>query len=168
MHVLPRRIAAAAAGLMAATALAVPMTQQADAASSIVRLHTKANTDRSLSNVNGFAFMPFTSSGDDRQRWIKTDKGFGFFELRNVADQTKCLNRGPVTTGTLVGKFVDVRTCDGSASQQWGLGVSSELRHKASGLIAKVDLQNINQAVRMASIPFGALPPEAIWHVHPA
>jgi len=162
-------MAAAAAGLTAAAALAVPMAQQADAATSIVRLHTQANTDRSLSNVSGLAFMPFTSSSSDSQRWIKTDKGFGFAEYRNVADQTKCLSRKPLTNGgSLIGKLVDVRTCDGSTTQQWKLGVSGDLQHRATGLIAQVDLANINQAVRMGSIPFGQLRPEQKWHVHAA
>jgi ricin-type beta-trefoil lectin protein len=169
MHVLPRRIGAALAGVTAAAALAVPMAQQADAASSIVRLHTQANTDRSLSNVSGLAFMPFTSSTDDRQRWIKTDKAFGFAELRNLADQTKCLDRRPLTNGgSLVGKLVMVRTCDGSINQQWKVGVSGDLQHRASGQIAEVDLANINQAVRMGGIPNGQLRPEQKWHVHPA
>jgi hypothetical protein len=169
MHVLPRRLGLLLAGTAAAAALAVPMAGQADAATSVVRLHTQANTGHSLSNVSGSAFSPFTSSSDARQRWMKTDKGLGFFELRNVADQSVCLDRPPLTNGgSLIGKFLSVRACNGSPSQQWKFGVSGELQQRSSGLIAQVDLANINQAVKLAQIPFGALLPEQKWHTHAA
>jgi hypothetical protein len=169
MHVLPRRLALLLAGSAAAAALAVPMAGQADAATSVVRLHTQANTGHFLSNVSGSAFSPFASSSDDRQRWIKTDKVNGFAEFRNFQDQSVCLDRPPLTNGgSLIGKFLSVRACNGSTSQQWKINPSGDFQQRSSGLIAQVDLANVNQAVKLAQIPLGALLPEQKWHTHAA
>ncbi len=66
MHVLPRRLGLLLAGSAAAAALAVPIAGQADAATSVVRLHTQANTGHFLSNVSVSAFIAVRVLSDDR------------------------------------------------------------------------------------------------------
>ena len=154
------------AGAALAVALTASLVGQAKAAQPQFQLHTQANILHSMADVSGFAFSP-SSSTDPKQRWLKNDKGLGFFELRNAADQSKCLSRPALTNGgSLIGKTVRVDACDGSASQQWKINPSGDLQHRASGLTAVVDLTNANQAVKMAGIPSGPLPSNARWHIH--
>jgi hypothetical protein len=166
MHLLIRRSGVLFAGAALALALTATLAGQARAAQRQFQLHTQANVLRSLTDVSGFAFSP-SASTDPKQRWFKNDQGFGFFELRNVGDQSRCLSRPALTNGgSLIGTTVRVDACNGTAAQQWKINPSGDMQHRASGLIAVVDLANVNQAVKMAQIPTGPLPSNARWHIH--
>jgi hypothetical protein len=169
MQVLPRRLGMLLAGAAAAIALAVPMAGQADAASTTVRLHTQANTGESMAPFSLFAFMQKTDVTTSNQKWIKTDKVFGFAEYRSAFSPSLCLSRPPLTGGgSLIGKLIRMDPCDGSVSQQWKLGVSGEFQHRGSGLIAEVDLNDSAHAPKMTQLVSPPLEPNQIWHVHPA
>jgi hypothetical protein len=160
MPTLPRALGGFAAAAVAAAALAVPLAGSAQATPGAVKLHTAANLDRFLANVNGLAFMPPRAAGDTRQEWFMEGTAGGFTQLRNVAEPTKCLN-----AGSAVGKIAFLLTCDGRVAQQWQLGPSGDLKNR-NGLVLAVDLANVNQTTRMAPFPTGQLPDTERWHTH--
>ena len=89
-----RRLGIAAAALAASAALA----GQADAATSTVRLHTKADFTRYLTESGSLlAQMAKDDPASLSQRWIKTDVAGTFSTLTNVrmARRTGSGSRGP-------------------------------------------------------------------------
>jgi hypothetical protein len=162
MHILPRRLGRALAGVSAAAALvAIPMAGQAQAAAP-VKLHTWANVDRFLSNVDNFyAFMPFSSPTDTRQQWVM-EPFKGKTRIRSVSNVNSCL-----TAGLSTGSIATVRACDnGNNRQLWTL--NSGVLLADNGLRAAVDLDNINQTVRMSNNISSPPPDNENWHTHPA
>jgi hypothetical protein len=169
MHVLSRRLGMFLAGAAAAAALALPMAGQADAASTTVRLHTLANTGESLVPFSGFAFMQKTDVTTSNQKWIKTDKVFGFAEYRSAFNPTLCLSRPPLTGGgSLIGALIRIDPCNGTVFQQWKLDDIGAFQNRGSGLIAQVDLNDSAHAPKMTQLVSPPLKPNQFWHVHPA
>lgn len=159
MQIIPRRLGRALAGVtLTAAFAAIPLAAQAHAAAP-VRLHTAANTGHFLSNVdNFFAFMPFSSPTDARQKWLMEPFG-GRTRIRSVSNPESCL-----TAGISNGSIATVRVCDGGIRQRWTLNDGVLLSD--NGLRAAVDLDNLNETVRMTNDISSPAPANQRWHTH--
>lgn len=152
MRVVVRTIAGAVAGLAAVAVLASPMAEQAEAATTIVRIQNLSTDDKVLSKMD-FDGIVMTHS-ITRSRWTKTDVGGGYATYRNVFSD-KCLSfRRFENTGF---ESVADRTCNaGDANQQWKLGAFNELILKANGRTLEAVAADpfTNNKVQLSKSPF--------------
>jgi hypothetical protein len=123
---------------IATVALSAGLAGQASAATSVVKLHTDADTSRFLSDSSSgvTSMTPRASDSspkDFMQRWIKTDTSSGFATYTNK--QTgRCLT-GRGITGFPV---VTAEKCvAGALNQQWRLNVTKDFQLRLNGAAAK-------------------------------
>ena len=166
MQSITRKAGTALAGLTAAAALAVPMAGQADAATTTVTLHTQTSIDRFLTDPPaGIASMSPAVANDPRQRWRRTDTNSGYATYTSVQSINE--NRPRCLTGRGLQAFpvVTVERCDGTARQQWRLGVSGDLQLRLNGLVAAHNNAGNFTGVVMQ---FFTNKSNQKWHTHPA
>jgi ricin-type beta-trefoil lectin protein len=145
----------------AALALSAGFAGQAQAATSTVRLHTAADTTKSLSDTaSGVTSMNKTVTTDLNQKWRKTDTTSGFATYTNVKTGRCLTGRGlqgfPVVTS---------ERCTGGTNQQWKLGVSGDFQLRLNGLAAKHNTAGNGSGVLMSLFTAQA---NQKWHTHAA
>ena len=146
---------------VATLAISAGFAGQANAATSVVKLHTDANQARFLSDsASGIATMA-PSSTDPMQRWIKTDTSSGYATYKNK--QTgRCLT-GRGITGFPV---VSVQKCEaGALNQQWRLNVTKDFQLRLNGAGAKHNTAGNGTGVLMALFNGRN---DMKWHTHPS
>ena len=132
---------------VATLAISAGLAGQANAATSVVKLHTDANTTRFLSDTaSGVTTMAPSSATDPMQRWIKTDTSSGYATYKNK--QTgRCLT-GRGITGFPV---VTAQKCEaGALNQQWRINVSKDFQLRLNGAAAKHNTAGSGTGVLMA------------------
>ena len=146
----------------AALALSAGFAGQAQAATSTVRLHTAADTTKSLSDTpSGVTSMNQTLTSDLNQKWRKTDTNSGYATYTNVATG-RCL------TGRSLQGFpvVTAEKCIvGATKQQWKLGVSGDFQLRLNGLVAKHNTAGNGSGVLMSLFTAQS---NQKWHSHAA
>jgi hypothetical protein len=146
MHVLPRRLGLALTGVAAAVALAVPMADQASAATTTVKIQSDATGSQRLNRLGTAVPRMITAIGTS-SKWLRTDTSSGYATYRSVT-QDVCLTGRQSLQGLNV---VTVEKCvPGSFQQQWRLGVARDFQLRLNGLSAEVNLANPDRPLRMA------------------
>jgi hypothetical protein len=158
MHVLPFKIAAALAGLTAAVALSIPMTGQADAATTKVQIVQTAKPNVSNTQEISLSVVPSTSAvialkksspGNPGQTWIKRDIASNFATYENVKLPGMCLEVRTINSGAplMVGPCSTFL-----ARQRWTQGFTGgafrKLQNLDSGHVATFESPGITGNVK--------------------
>jgi hypothetical protein len=146
--------------LTAATlAISAGLAGQANAATSVVKLHTDADTTRFLSDTASGVTTMAKSSDDFAQRWIRTDTSSGYATYTNKKTG-RCLT-GRSTVGFPV---VTAEKCvAGALNQQWRLNVTKDLTLRLNGASAKHNTAGTGTGVLMSLFNGQA---NMKWHTH--
>ena len=145
---------------VATLAISAGLAGQANAATSVVKLHTDANPARFLSDsASGIATMALSSSTDPMQRWIKTDTSSGYATYRNKQTGRCLTGRSPVGF-----PVVSTQKCEpGALNQQWRLNVTKDFVLRLNGVGAKHNTAGNGTGVIMA---FFNGRNDMKWHTH--
>jgi hypothetical protein len=147
----------------AALAISAGFAGQAQAATSTVRLHTAADTSKSLSDTpSGVTSMIRTSSTDLNQKWVKTDTNSGYATYRNVQTGRCLTGRSPVGFPVVTAQ----KCVAGATNQQWRLGVSGDFQLRLNGAIAFHNTAGNGTGVLMAQLFTNQANQK--WHTHAA
>jgi hypothetical protein len=148
-------------------ALGAGLAGQAQAATSTVRLHTKADTTRFLSDsASGVTTMAKSKSTDPAQKWRKVDTELGYAtysSLKTIQDgRPRCLTG----RGAIGFNLITTEKCvPGALNQQWRLGVGGEFKLRLNGLAAKHNTGGIGVNAVMS---FFQAQFNQNWHTHAA
>jgi hypothetical protein len=146
---------------VATLAISAGLAGQANAATSVVKLHTDANTTRYLSDSQGGVVTMAPSSGDFAQRWIKTDTSSGYATYKDKLTGRCLTGRSPVGF-----PVVAVQTCvAGALNQQWRLNLSNDFMLRLNGAAARHNTAGIGTGVLMALFNGQS---NMKWHTHPS
>jgi hypothetical protein len=144
---------------VATLAISAGLAGQANAATSVVKLHTDANTTRFLSDTaSGVTTMAPTST-DPAQRWIKTDTNSGYATYTNKKTGRCLTGRAPIGF-----PVVTAQTCiPGALNQQWRLNVTKDFVLRLNGAAAKHNTAGAGTGVLMAIFNGKN---DMKWHTH--
>jgi hypothetical protein len=144
---------------IATLAITAGLAGQANAATSVVKLHTDADTTRFLSDAASGVTTMAKSSDDFSQRWIRTDTNSGYATYKNKKTG-RCL-----TGRSIVGfPVVTAEKCvAGALNQQWRLNVTKDLVLRLNGAAAKHNTAGNGTGVLMALFNGQA---NMKWHTH--
>ena len=147
---------------VATLAISAGLAGQANAATSVVKLHTDADLSRFLSDTSsGITTMAKSSSTDPAQRWIRTDTNSGYATYKNKLTGRCLTGRAPVGF-----PVVTSQTCvAGALNQQWRLNVTKDFQLRLNGAAAKHNIAGNGTGVLMALFNGRN---EMRWHTHPS
>ena len=156
-----------AGGAFAALALALPMATQADAATTVVRLHASTATGESLQGPSLFGTavnLAPTNVNSSRQKWQKTDVGAGFATYKLVSSigtsREMCLAASSANSRPFAA------ICNpSSSSQQWTRGFVNDGRIENRATLRALTRQP-SGVVEMRFLGGGQVGQN--WHEHPA
>ena len=144
---------------VATLAISIGLAGQANAATSVVKLHTDGDLSKFLSeSASGIATMA-PQPDPDMQRWIRTDTNSGFATYQNK-------KTGRCLTGRSLQGFpvVTVQPCvAGALNQQWRLNVTKDFVLRLNFVAVKHNLAGNGTGVLMALFDGR---PEMKWHTH--
>jgi hypothetical protein len=144
---------------VATLAISAGLAGQANAATSVVKLHTDANTARFLSDTASGVTTMAPSSSDPMQRWIKTDTNSGYATYKNKATGRCLTGRAPVGF-----PVVTAQKCEaGALNQQWRLNVTKDFVLRLNGAAAKHNTAGTGTGVLMALFNGRN---DMKWHTH--
>ena len=144
---------------IATLAISAGLAGQANAATSVVKLHTDADTSRFLSDTASGVTTMAPSSGDFAQRWIKTDTSSGYATYKNKSTGRCLTGRSPVGF-----PVVTAQTCvAGALNQQWRLNVTKDFVLRLNGVAAKHNTAGTGTGVLMALFNGQS---NMRWHTH--
>ena len=145
---------------VATVALSAGLAGQAQAATSVVKLHTDADTTRFLSDTaSGVTTMAPSSSTDLAQRWIKTDTNSGYATYKNKLTGRCLTGRAPVGF-----PVVTAQKCEaGALNQQWRLNVTKDFVLRLNGAAMKHNTAGNGTGVLMALFNGQS---NMKWHTH--
>jgi hypothetical protein len=115
-------------GVGTTLAIAVPMAGQADAATTVVRLHASTATGESLQGPSFFGtsvFLASTNLNASNQKWVKTNVGGGYATYRSLSgtNQPMCLAASSLSSRPFAA------ICNpNSFAQQWTRGFVNDGR----------------------------------------
>jgi hypothetical protein len=145
---------------IATLAITAGLAGQANAATSVVKLHTDADTTRFLSDTaSGVTTMAKSSSTDLMQRWIKTDTSSGFATYTNKQTGRCLTGRSPVGFPVVTAE----KCVAGALNQQWRLNVAKDFVLRLNGVAAKHNTAGTGTGVLMALFNGQA---NMKWHTH--
>ena len=131
---------------VATLAISAGLAGQANAATSVVKLHTDADTSRFLSDTaSGVTSMP-KSSTSDLQRWIKTDTNSGFATYTNKSTGRCLTGRSPVGFPVVTAE----KCVTGAINQQWRLAVTKDFQLRLNVAAVKHNIAGNGTGVLMA------------------
>ena len=131
---------------VATVAITAGLAGQASAATSVVKLHTDADTTKFLSDTSSGVTSMLPSSTSSMQRWIKTDTNSGYATYKNKSTG-RCL-----TGRSIVGfPVVTAQQCiPGAPNQQWRLNVTKDFQLRLNGAAMKHNTAGNGTGVLMA------------------
>jgi hypothetical protein len=144
---------------VATLAISAGLAGQANAATSVVKLHTDGDLSKFLSDTTSGVTSMMPSSTDPAQRWIRTDTSSGYATYTNKKTGRCLTGRSPVGF-----PVVTAQKCEaGALNQQWRLNVTKDFVLRLNGAAAKHNLAGNGTGVLMAL--FNGRP-EMKWHTH--
>ena len=130
---------------VATLAISAGLAGQAHAATSVVKLHTDADTTKFLSDTPSGVTTMAPRSDAFAQRWIKTDTNSGF------ATYTNKLTGRPTGRAPVGFPVVTAEKCvPGALNQQWRLNVTKDFQLRLNGAAAKDNTAGNGTGVLMA------------------
>ena len=144
---------------VATVAISAGLAGQANAATSVVKLHTDADTTRFLSDTSSGVTSMLKSSTSDMQRWIKTDTDSGYATYTNKATGRCLTGRSPVGFPVVTAE----KCIPGATKQQWRLGVGKDFQLRLNGVAVKHNTAGNGTGVLMALFNGQS---NMKWHTH--
>ena len=144
---------------VATLAISAGLAGQANAATSVVKLHTDADTTKFLSDTSSGVTSMVKSSTSDLQRWIKTDTNSGYATYTNKSTGRCLTGRSPVGFPVVTAE----KCVAGATKQQWRLGVSKDFQLRLNGAAMKHNIAGNGTGVLMALFNGRS---DMKWHTH--
>ena len=144
---------------VATLAISAGLAGQANAATSVVKLHTEADTSKFLSDTASGVTSMVKTSTSDLQRWIKTDTDSGYATYTNKSTGRCLTGRSPVGFPVVTAE----KCIPGATKQQWRLGVAKDFQLRLNGVSAKHNTAGNGTGVLMA---FFNGQSNMKWHTH--
>jgi hypothetical protein len=146
---------------VATLAISAGLAGQANAATSVVKLHTDADTSKFLSDTASGVTTMAPISSDFAQRWIKTDTTSGYATYTNKLTGRCLTGRAPVGFPVVTSQ----KCVAGALNQQWRLNVTKDFVLRLNGAAAKHNTAGTGTGVLMALFNGQN---NMKWHTHPS